>query len=211
MLFLILKKYCISLSGTFHCYLFSLEIWCGAREPSSLEIKAICTPYLKTNNPGHYIIAEHKNSGFIIYILSHTLLFFRSEEQTFMASPDRKSDSWGQRELLQAAGIAFPTVSNMHQNIRKKTQMEGWDPALREPETQKADISYSLHQATSQNHTLGQHLESGLELWPSLTEWAPGPKSHWLSVLRGHKAWLTIHLLKLGRGWGRGGFMEALV
>lgn len=93
MLFLILKKYCISLSGTFHCYLFSLEIWCGAREPSSLEIKAICTPYLKTNNPGHYIIAEHKNSGFIIYILSHTLLFFRSEEQTFMASPDRKSDS----------------------------------------------------------------------------------------------------------------------
>lgn len=57
----------------------------GVGGPNPLEIKAIWTSYLKTNNSSHYIIADHRNSGFIIYILSHTLLFFRSEEQTFMA------------------------------------------------------------------------------------------------------------------------------
>lgn len=41
-------------------------------------------------------MADRRNAVFMIYILSQTSLFVRSEEQRFMASPDRKADSCGQ-------------------------------------------------------------------------------------------------------------------
>ena len=116
----------------------------------------------KHNNPGRYIIADHRNSVFIIYILSHTFCCFSEVEsrglwprQIVNQIPEGRGSCYGQEELPS------DSLQNAPKHQEKNPNGERWDPASRSmrhqlflpPSVQPAEITPRIN------------ICSGLEVW----------------------------------------------